>query len=349
MILVTGSGGLIGSAAVRYFCDRGHPVVGIDNNMRQYFFGAAGSTRETASELEKIYPGFRTVDVDIRDQAALTRVFSEHGADITAVIHTAAQPSHDWAKNEPITDFDVNARATLLLLEATRQHCPGAVFVFCSTNKVYGDNPNRLPLKEEPTRYEIADPELWNGIGEGFPIDACTHSLFGASKLAADIICQEYGRYFGMKTGVFRGGCLTGENHAGVMLHGFLSFLVSSCLKNRSYNVIGYGGKQVRDNIHADDLVALFDCFIKKPRPGAVYNIGGGRDNSCSVIEAISIASSEFDVKVELEFTEANRVGDHQWYISDLSSVARDFPEWSIQTSLTEIIQRIGAKATQTR
>src|SRR5579863_6904314 len=290
LALVTGSAGLIGAEAVRFLADKGFRVVGIDNDMRRQFFGDEASTEWSRRQLESTVDAYVHHAVDIREQDALEPIFSEYGSDIKFVIHTAAQPSHDWAAKAPFIDFGVNANGTLNLLEMTRQHCPEASFVFTSTNKVYGDNPNLLPLVEQETRWEVdpAHPYASAGIDEKMSIDHCKHSLFGASKVAADILVQEYGRYFGMKTGCFRGGCLTGPGHSGTQLHGFLAYLVKCAVTGTPYTIFGYKGKQVRDNIHSADLVRAFDAVFRDPRPGEVYNIGGGRESNCSMLEAIA-------------------------------------------------------------
>ncbi len=287
--IISGSGGLVGSAAARFLADKGFEVVGIDNDLRSTLFGPEASTARSRRQLESSLAGYRHHNVDIRDEAGLEQIFARYAGHIAIIIHAAAQPSHDWAAREPKTDFTVNALGTLNLLEAARAHCPTASFVFVSTNKVYGDAPNRLPLVEQATRYEIADdhPYRERGIDEQMSVDQCTHSLFGVSKLSADVMVQEYGRYFGMNTACFRGGCITGPNHAGAQLHGFLAYLVQCAVADREYTIIGYGGKQVRDNIHAYDLVNMFWHYHQQPRPGEVYNAGGGRYSNCSVLEAI--------------------------------------------------------------
>lgn len=289
--VVTGSAGLIGSEAAAYFAAQGLEVVGIDNDMRRYFFGDDASTSWNRRRLEESIPGYRHYDIDIRDQAAIDKLFAHYGSTISLVIHAAAQPSHDWAAREPATDFAVNATGTLHLLEAVRTHAPDAVFIFTSTNKVYGDTPNRLPLIEQPTRWEIDPRHTYNaGIREDMSIDQTLHSLFGASKVAADVLVQEYGRYFGLRSVCFRGGCLTGPNHSGAQLHGFLAYLMKCAMTGTPYTVFGYKGKQVRDNIHSADLIAAFDAFFRAPRIAEVYNIGGGRESNCSMLEAITIA-----------------------------------------------------------
>ncbi len=343
--VVTGSAGLIGSEASRYFAAKGMTVVGIDNDMRQEFFGAEASTKWQQTRLEQeLGPQYLHFSVDIRNATQINQIFNQFGSEISLIIHTAAQPSHDWAARDPQRDFSVNANGTLNLLEATRQFCPEAVFIFTSTNKVYGDRPNMLPLVEQETRWEI-DPAhpYQNGVPEDMSIDRCLHSLFGASKVAADILVQEYGRYFGLKSGVFRGGCLTGPNHSGTQLHGFLSYLMSCAIQRTPYTVFGYKGKQVRDNIHSYDLIRAFDCFYQSPRAGEVYNIGGGRQNSCSMLEAIEISEELTGNKMDASFSDSNRTGDHIWYISDCSKFQSHFPEWTwtkgIHATLAEIFE----------
>ncbi|MBF0522280.1 MAG: NAD-dependent epimerase/dehydratase family protein [Candidatus Omnitrophica bacterium] len=341
--IITGSAGLIGSEAVRFFYDKGFQVVGIDNDMRQYFFGADGSTRQNLAALKTQCPNFINYDVDIRDFKAVSRVFSEYNKDVSLIIHCAAQPSHDWAAREPFTDFGVNATGTLNLLESARQHCPDAVFIFTSTNKVYGDTPNRLPLVELKTRWELDPSHCYyaNGIDESLSIDHSTHSLFGASKLAADILVQEYGRYFKMKTGVFRGGCLTGPRHAGVELHGFLAYLMKCAVTGQEYQILGYKGKQVRDNIHSFDLVSAFYHFFKNPHVGEVYNIGGSRFSNCSLLEAIGMCENIVGKKMHTHYVEANRVGDHIWWISDVSKFQSHYPNWKLTKNVENILTEI--------
>lgn len=341
--IITGSGGLIGSQAVQHFSTKFDIVVGIDNDSRSYFFGSEASTRPSTSRLESDISNFQSRNVDIRDTDAIQTIFSEFGNDIQLIVHTAAQPSHDWAAREPLTDFTINANGTLNLLEAARKYSPDSVFVFTSTNKVYGDAPNNLPLVELKTRWEIDEshPYFTSGIDEGMSIDQCKHSLFGASKVAADVLVQEYGRYFGMKTGVFRGGCLTGPNHAGTELHGFLSYLVKCCVTGRHYSIFGYKGKQVRDNIHSYDLIMMFDQFFQNPRSGEVYNAGGGRFSNCSLIEAIHLSEELTGNKMNFSYKEDNRIGDHIWYISDTNRFQTHYPEWKQQYSVTDILQQI--------
>jgi CDP-paratose 2-epimerase len=338
-ILITGSSGLIGSEAVEYFDRQGHQVIGVDNNMRREFFGPEGDTLWNLARLKSSAPRFEHHDLDIRNRAEVFALFEQNRFD--AILHCAAQPSHDKAKEIPLVDFEVNALGTAYLLEAMRQFCPEARFVFLSTNKVYGDAPNELPLKELSTRYEYADPADWDGISEECRIDRTTHSIFGASKAAADILAQEYGRYFGLNVGVFRGGCLTGPNHSGVQLHGFLSYLVKVAMAGKTYSVFGYKGKQVRDNIHSFDVVRAAEEFFRNPRPGEVYNIGGGRDNSISILEAFDRVEQLIGKKVRWEYREEARKGDHICYISDLRKLRAHFPEWKLSFTLDQILEGI--------
>jgi CDP-paratose 2-epimerase len=341
--IVTGSAGLIGSEAVRQLAAKRLTVVGIDNDMRQRFFGPEASTQWNRRQLEATVPGYRHHAIDIRNAEEIETVFSDYGRDVALVVHTAAQPSHDWAVREPMTDFSVNATGTLVLLEATRKHCPQATFVFTSTNKVYGDNPNRLPLVELPTRWEVdpAHPYYANGIDESMSIDQCKHSLFGASKVAADVMVQEFGRYHGLATGVFRGGCLTGGAHSGTELHGFLSYLMRCCVEGREYSVYGYKGKQVRDNIHALDLVNMFWHFHQAPRPGEVYNAGGGRHSNCSMQEAIALCEEISGRTLQHRYVDNNRIGDHVWYVSDVSKFRAHYPDWDYHYDLRAILVEI--------
>jgi CDP-paratose 2-epimerase len=341
--IVTGSGGLIGSEAVRRFASAGFDVVGIDNDMRGYFFGSEASTARTTAALERRYPNFTSSDTDVRDAAAVDRIFESAGSDITLVIHAAAQPSHDWAAREPVTDFAVNALGTLNLLEATRSHCPDATFIFTSTNKVYGDTPNSLPLVELDTRFEVepSHPFAEHGIDETMSIDQSTHSLFGVSKAAADLLVQEYGRYFGLRTGIFRGGCLTGSDHAAAELHGFLGYLMKCTVIGRPYRIFGYNGKQVRDNIHASDLVNAFVCFHEAPRIGEVYNIGGGRYSNVSLIEAIELCEKLSGQKLAVTYVNDNRVGDHMWYVSDIRKFSSHYPEWRLTADVPQILSEM--------
>jgi CDP-paratose 2-epimerase len=341
--VITGAAGLVGAEAVRFLAARGYGILGIDNDMRRWFFGDEASTAWSREELQRSISGYRHHAVDIRDLNALKQIFQEYRSDIELVLHAAAQPSHDWAAKAPHVDFEVNAVGTLNLLELTREFCPGASFIFTSTNKVYGDRPNTLPLRELATRWEIDEshPYFEHGIDEQMSIDQSTHSLFGASKAAADLLVQEYGRYFGMNTVCFRGGCLTGPGHSGTQLHGFLSYLVRCALTDRPYTVFGYQGKQVRDNIHAFDLVNMFWHYHQKPRPGEVYNAGGGRQSHCSMQEAIALIEQIVGKKMNVSYAEANRVGDHIWYVSDLRKFQSHYPDWSFRYGLTEIIQQI--------
>jgi CDP-paratose 2-epimerase len=338
-ILVTGSSGLVGSEAVQYFDREGHDVVGVDNNMRASFFGPAGDTLWNLDRLKSRCPRFTSVAIDIRDRKAIEDLFKESA--FKAIVHCAAQPSHDKAKDIPHTDFEVNAIGTLNLLEATRQFCPESPFIQMSTNKVYGDAPNELKFTEAEKRFDYADPALYDGIDEAMRIDQSTHSLFGASKLAGDILAQEYARYFGMPVCVFRGGCLTGPSHSGVELHGFLSFLVKAVVTGLPYTVYGYKGKQVRDNIHSNDVVSAFGEFIRNPKPKAVYNLGGGRLNSVSMLEAIEAIESLTGRKLRWAYSEQNRIGDHICYISNLSRFKSDYSGWSIQHNLQDILQEM--------
>jgi CDP-paratose 2-epimerase len=340
--IVTGSAGLIGSESVKALHAEGFTVVGIDNDMRSYFFGNEASTKATDRSLTDALPNYIPNAVDIRDWTATERIFRDHGKQVKLVIHTAAQPSHDWAAKEPLTDFGVNATGTMHLLEATRLHCPDAVFIFTSTNKVYGDTPNRLPLLELETRWEIDDSHPFHiGIDESMSIDHTKHSIFGASKVAADVMVQEYGRYFGMKTAVFRGGCLTGPSHAGAELHGFLAYLMKCIVEKRPYRIFGYKGKQVRDNIHSHDLVEAFLAFYRNPRCGEVYNIGGSRHSNCSMLEAIAIGEQMSGNKLDYSYLEDNRIGDHIWYVSDVRKFQSHYPDWKYQYAIEDILAEI--------
>ena len=342
-VIVTGSAGLIGSDSVSFFCKKKFKVVGIDNNMREYFFGEESSTKWTLNELLSSYNNFQNYNVDIRSYDDVKNIFALHQSDIELVIHTAAQPSHDWAAKEPFTDFTINANGTLNLLEATRQFSPNATFIFTSTNKVYGDSPNYLPIIEHNTRWEISEshPYHLNGIDEQMSIDNTKHSIFGASKVAADVMVQEYGKYFGMKTAIFRGGCLTGPSHSGAELHGFLAYLMKCAVTKKEYRIFGYKGKQVRDNIHGIDLVNAFDHFYKNPRSGEVYNIGGGRFSNCSMIEAIKLCEEITGNKMRTTYIENNRIGDHIWWISDVSKFKSHFPKWNHTRNVKDILVEI--------
>ena len=345
--IVTGSGGLIGSQAVKFLHDKGFKIIGIDNDMRSYFFGKDSSTIPNNEALLKDYPRYESHNLDIRDFEEMNALFKHHSDNIEIIVHTAAQPSHDWAANEPLTDFSINATGTINLLESTRLNCPKATFIFTSTNKVYGDTPNFLPLQEQDTRYEYFENTVFPGsVNENMSIDQCKHSVFGASKVAADIMCQEYARYWDMNIGIFRGGCLTGPDHAGAELHGFLSYLIKCMVTGKDYTIFGYKGKQVRDNIHSWDLVNMFWHYHQNPKPGAVYNAGGGRDNSTSILEAIYKVnelreSDNLEPWTNYTVSDQARIGDHQWYISDLSKFKKDYPEWDITISLDETIRQI--------
>ena len=343
IVVVTGSAGLIGASAVKFFASQGFEVIGIDNDMRGYFFGKEASTAWSTDKLNREVKGYQHHNVDIRDHQAIEAIFQKFGTAISLVIHTAAQPSHDWAAKEPITDFTVNANGTLSMLEATRKFCPEAVFIFTSTNKVYGDTPNVLPLVELATRWEVADSHAYfeRGIDEQMSIDQSKHSLFGASKVAADVLVQEYGRYFGMKTAIFRGGCLTGPGHSGAQLHGFLAYLMKCAIIEHEYSIFGYNGKQVRDNIHCDDLVQCFWHFYQKPRIAEVYNIGGSRHSNCSMLEAIAMCEEISNKKMRTAYVETNRSGDHIWYISDVTKFQQHFPEWQYRYSIRDILNEI--------
>lgn len=341
--IVTGSAGLVGSEAAQHLAGLGLDVVGIDNNMRARFFGDDASTVWKRWQLEsQLGSAYRHMDLDIRDQGGIDELFRRHGKEIVLVIHAAAQPSHDWAAREPLTDFSVNATGTVNLLEATRQHSPDAVFIHLSTNKVYGDTPNRLPLVEMESRWEIAeDHDYANGIREDMSVDGCLHSLFGASKLAADVMVQEYGRYFGMSTACFRGGCLTGPNHSGTQLHGFLAYLMKCTVIGSPYTVFGYKGKQVRDNIHSSDLICAFEHFFRNPQSGAVYNIGGGRFSNCSMLEGIELCQQISGKELDWTYEESNRIGDHIWWISDIGAFEQQYSEWRLQYDIEAILREI--------
>jgi len=340
--IVTGSSGLIGSEAARRLAREEYRVIGIDNDMRARFFGPEASTASVREQLIKELQCYTHADVDIRDAETLDRLFRDNASDVSLVIHAAAQPSHDWAASDPQTDFSINATGTMNLLEATRRHTPEATFCYLSTNKVYGDRPNSLPLVEQERRYEIpADHQYSNGIDESMSLDQCTHSLFGVSKAAADLMVQEYGRYFGMKTACFRGGCLTGPAHAGTRLHGFLSYLMRCALTGTPYTVYGYKGKQVRDNIHSHDLVAALLAFHAAPRVGEVYNMGGGRGNDCSMIEAIDLCEELTGRKLDWSYEEQNRIGDHIWWISDTARFEIHYPEWRREYDLRRTLSEI--------
>ncbi len=340
-VLITGSAGLIGAQAVEFFIDKDFSVIGIDNDMRGYFFGEEASTKDIRDGLKKRFKDKYThYDVDIRDKNRLEDIYKKHPFDL--IIHTAAQPSHDWAAKEPFTDFEINANGTLNLLEFTRRHCPEAVFIFTSTNKVYGDTPNRLPLQELETRWELPqNHQFYKGIDETMSIDDSTHSIFGASKAAADILVQEYGRYFNLKTASFRGGCLTGPLHQGAELHGFLAYLAKCIMSGKTYNIYGYKGKQVRDNIHSFDLVNCFWHFYQNPRKGEVYNIGGSRHSDISMQEAITYFEKAYNKKANINYVEQNRIGDHIWYISSVDKFKKHYPEWKYKYDGCQIMDEI--------
>jgi CDP-paratose 2-epimerase len=341
--IITGSAGLIGAEAARLFANKGLDIVGIDNDMRRQFFGEEASTAWNRQRLETELKAYRHYDMDIRDQSAVTDLFERYSANVAVVIHAAAQPSHDWAAKAPYVDFSINAGGTLNLLEATRQYCPDACFIFTSTNKVYGDTPNRLSLVEQPTRWELLDSHPYGryGIDESMSIDQTMHSLFGASKVAADVLVQEYGRYFAMKTACFRGGCLTGPGHSGTQLHGFLAYLLKCAVTDTPYVVFGYHGKQVRDNIHSFDLVNAFWHFFEMPRAGEVYNIGGGRHCNCSMLEAIEKCQNLTGRELRWSYNEANRAGDHIWWISDIRRFQTHYPKWSMRYDIDAILCEI--------
>ncbi len=343
IVVITGSAGLIGSEATAFFAQQGFDIVGIDNDMRRVFFGEDASTTWNRQRLEKtIKNQYSHVDADIRDTETINKIFKQYGSDIALVIHTAAQPSHDWAARDPIMDFTVNANGTLNLLQATRQYAPESSFIFTSTNKVYGDTPNQLPLVELDSRWEIDPNHTYNsGIREDMSIDQTTHSLFGVSKVAADVLVQEYGRYFGLRTACFRGGCLTGPNHSGTQLHGFLAYLMKCTVTGTPYTVYGYKGKQVRDNIHSADLIQAFFEFFKAPRVAQVYNTGGGRYSNCSMLEAIDICQKIVGKELKWIYSEQNRIGDHIWWISDNSKFAEHYPNWKLQYNVPQILQEI--------
>ncbi len=343
IVLITGSAGLIGSEAALFFAGQGFEIIGIDNDMRRVFFGDEASTAWQRQTLEnRLSSNYKHFDVDIRNYDAIAGIFKQYAAEIKLVIHTAAQPSHDWAALDPATDFTINANGTFNLLEATQKHAPEAVFIFTSTNKVYGDTPNRLPLIEHEDRWEI-DPEhtYAGGIREDMSIDQTLHSLFGASKVAADVLVQEYGSYFGLRTACFRGGCLTGPNHSGTQLHGFLAYLMKCTVTGTPYQVLGYKGKQVRDNIHSADLISCFNEFFKAPRRGEVYNIGGGRRSNCSMTEAIQLCQEIAGRPLSWSYNETNRTGDHIWWISDTGKFKEHYPAWEQKYDIPLILQEI--------
>jgi CDP-paratose 2-epimerase len=337
--LITGSSGLIGSSCVEFFSKKGFKVVGIDNDMRSYFFGKQCSTSEIEYNLKQKFQNFETFAIDIRDSLNLEKIFNKFNSDISIIIHTAAQPSHDWAAKEPITDFSINALGTINLLEMFRKYCPKASFIFTSTNKVYGDRPNFLNLTELEKRFDFFENNVPSSIDESMSIDSCKHSIFGASKVSADIMVQEYGKYFDLNTVSFRGGCLTGQNHKGSEMHGFLSYLIKCMIKNKPYNIFGYKGKQVRDNIYSDDLVDMFWNFHLNPKKGEVYNAGGGRENSISIIEAIEKINNLANINWnKYTIMKENRIGDHKWYITNLNKFKKDYPKWKLNHSIDQVI-----------
>ncbi len=342
-IIVTGSSGLIGSESVKFFHEKGFNIVGIDNDMRAYFFGKEASTAWVTKSLKESLKNFQYFKNDIRDYEGIERIFKEYAGEISGVIHTAAQPSHDWAAKEPLTDFSINANGTLNLLELTRKYCKDSVFIYTSTNKVYGDLPNYLPLVEQETRWEISEDHKFYqfGIDESMSIDNSKHSLFGVSKLAADVLAQEYGKYFGMKTVVFRGGCLTGPAHSGAELHGFLAYLVDCAVHNKAYTIFGYKGKQVRDNIHSKDLIQAFWSFYNNPRKGEVYNMGGSRHSNISMKEAIELIKDLSGHRLNYTITDQARIGDHIWYISDVRKFQSHYPEWKYTYDIRKILSEM--------
>ena len=342
LALITGSTGLVGSEAVNFFHDKGFDVIGIDNNLRKFFFGKNGSTSWIKAKLLKRNKNFQNFNIDIRNKFALKKIFQKYSGKISIIIHCAAQPSHDYGKNYPFLDFHVNATGTLNLLELTKIYSPDSPFIFMSTNKVYGDNPNKLKIYEKEARWELKkDDKNFRGIKENFPIDNATHSFFGVSKTYADLIVQEYGKNIGLKTVCFRGGCITGPNHSGATLHGFLSYLVKASLNNRKYNLIGYKGKQVRDNLHSNDLVSCFWEFYKKPRKGEIYNIGGGRYSNCSILEALNLVEENTNIIIKKNILKTPRVGDHIWYISDTSRFKKHYPKWKQKYNTKKIIEEL--------
>jgi CDP-paratose 2-epimerase len=349
IVLITGSAGLIGSEAVCFFAEKGYTIVGIDNNMRQTLFGEEASTEWNRNRLLSEYKNqYIHHQADIRDRDEIERIFKSYGEDISLIIHTAGQPSHDWAANDPYTDFTINANGTLILLESTRENCHNSVFIHCSTNKVYGDTPNLLPLVEQELRWEIESNHPYaNGINETMSIDQSKHSLFGISKAASDLLIQEYGRYFGMKTATFRGGCLTGPTHSGTKLHGFLSYLMKCTMMGTPYQVFGYNGKQVRDNIHSYDLINAFYHFYQSPKIGEVYNMGGSRYSNCSMLEAIQHCELIVEKKLDWTYCESNRIGDHIWWISDVSKFKAHYPGWDLTYTVPDILKEMFVQNTE--
>ena len=342
IVIITGSTGLVGSESVNFFSDKGFDVVGIDNNLRQFFFGKDGSTKWIKSRLLKRNKKFRNYNIDIRNTSELEKIFRKYNKNIKLILHCAAQPSHDYGKNFPIIDFNINATGTLNLLELTKKFCSDAPFIFMSTNKVYGDNPNKLNFTEKKTRWELKKTDkYYSGIDENFSIDNCTHSFFGVSKTYADLIVQEYGKNVGLKTVCFRSGCITGPNHSGAKLHGFLSYLVKLTLSKKKYSIIGYKGKQVRDNLHSYDLVNCFWHFFKKPRVGEIYNMGGGRYSNCSIIEALDIVENLTGLNINKQKIRTPRIGDHIWYISSLKKFKKHYPNWKQKYNTKKIIEEL--------
>ncbi len=340
--LITGSCGLVGSESVIFFQKKGFKVIGIDNNLRKFFFGKDGSISWMKKKLKSKVKNYIHYNYDIRNYKSLRKIFKKYKKNINVIIHAAAQPSHDWAKNKPFIDFDINAKGTLNLLELTKLFCPKAPFIFMSTNKVYGDNPNFLPLIEKKTRWEIKDNHKFkSGIDETMSIDNCTHSFFGSSKSYADLIVQEYGKNVGLKTACFRAGCITGPNHSGAELHGFLSYLVKKSITKKKYRIIGYKGKQVRDNIHSNDLTKCFWEFYKRPKSGEVYNVGGSRFSNCSIIEALRYIENKTKIKIKKQYIKQNRVGDHIWYISNMKKFKKHYPNWKQEFSTKKILDEL--------
>ena len=340
--IITGSSGLVGSEAVNFFCKKGFDVIGIDNNLRQLFFGKDGSTIWIKNKLKKRNKNFKSLNIDIRNYNQLEKIFKKFKKDISIIIHCAAQPSHDYGKNYPKLDFEVNASGTLNMLELTKIYCPNSRFIFMSTNKVYGDNPNKLKFTEKKLRWELSKKNIfYKGINENFSIDNCTHSFFGVSKVYADLIVQEYGNNIGLKTVCFGAGCITGPNHSGAKLHGFLSYLVKSSVKLKKYNLIGYQGKQVRDNLHSHDLINCFWEFFKHPSKGKIYNIGGGRYSNCSILEALGIVEKSLNIEIEKQFVKKPRIGDHIWYITNNNKFKKDYPNWKQVYNSKKIIEEL--------
>ena len=342
IVIITGANGLVGSEAVSFFSKKKYTVIGIDNNLRKFFFGEDGSTSWVKRKIIKENKNYIHHNIDIRNSQALNKLFKGYKSNISLIIHCAAQPSHDYGKNYPKIDFNVNATGTLNLLELTKKYCLNSPFIFMSTNKVYGDNPNKLKILEKRTRYELSkNDKFYNGVNEKLSIDDCTHSFFGVSKTYADLIVQEYGRNVGLKTVCFRAGCITGPNHSGAKLHGFLSYLAKQSLLKKEYTILGYKGKQVRDNLHSFDLINCFWEYFKKPKKGMVYNIGGGRFSNCSILEAISEIEYVAKIKIKRKFIKQNRVGDHIWYITDNKKFKKDYPNWKQKYNTKKIIKEL--------